>query len=969
MERTRLVVGVDLGTTNTALAYVDRQTGKQARTVRDLELPQLTDPGVVRPLPTLPSAVWVRGAHELSSEQVALPWDPQGASPTVVGALARARGALGASDRIVTSAKSWLCHPGVDRKGKILPWGAPDEVQKRSPVDVQALILGHVRAAWDAVMAKDDERKQLARADLVVTLPASFDEVARELTVEAARQAGLPDALFIEEPTAALYAWIAAHERDWPEKLKPGETILVADVGGGTTDFSLIHVVAGAKALDPEKPDDDAALEPPSFERVAVGEHLLLGGDNMDLALARTVEQRINRRLEAREWHGVVQACRDAKEKLLSGAAEKVQIAVAGRGSKLIGATLRAELGRAEVEAALLEGFFPRVAQDESLARRTAGLAELGLPFEAEPAVTRHLRRFLGKHGAGPGPLAGGETSRQLAHVDHVLFNGGVFKTKTLRDRVLEVVASWQPGRPPRELEATDLDLAVARGAAYYGLVRRGKGTRIKSGAGRAYYVEVGGAQRTALCLVPRGAEEGAVTTIGEPALEVRANAPVAFPFLSSTTRSDAPGALVKIDPGKDDLEELAPLHTVLRAGKATQRLRTLPVELVSRYTELGTLEVWLQEKNGERRFRLELDTRGAHAPPSDEGTVADEGDEVDRAGDGHAPDEALPPGVVQGAASATVSPDALEKAKRHLLTALRRPAGEARALESLSKELEELLGGAREAWPVPVIRALYDALIEETAARKRSPQHEARWLNLAGFFLRPGFGAAVDFDRVARLWKVFLEGPVHGNKEAVALEWLVTFRRVSGGLKPGQQEALFAKIQPKLLGHERGDKQEVAELWRLAASLELLGPKKKKQLGDLLLEQLEKGKGPPRWGPWALGRFGGRVPLYGPLDRLVPADVAGGWAERLAALGLKGDEVVFGLVQLVRRTGDRSRDVPDLSRMQARAALEKLGVEPRALRLLDEVVTTETRIESEFYGDSVPVGLVISGAHERPPC
>jgi hypothetical protein len=471
--------------------------------------------------------------------------------------------------------------------------------------------------------------------------------------------------------------------------------------------------------------------------------------------------------------------------------------------------------------------------------------------------------------------------------------------------------------------------------------------------------VEVGGAQRTALCLVPRGAEEGAVTTIGEPALEVRANAPVAFPFLSSTTRTDAPGALVTIDPGKDDLEELAPLHTVLRAGKATQRFRTLPVELVSRYTELGTLEVWLQEKHGERKFRLELDTRGAGAPPSDEGQI----DEVDE----HAPDEALPPGVVQGAASATVAPEALEKAKRHLATALRRPAGEARALESLSKELEELLGGAREAWPVPVIRALYDALIEETAARRRSPQHEARWLNLAGFFLRPGFGAAVDFDRVSRLWKVFLEGPVHGNKEAVALEWLVTFRRVSGGLKPGQQEALFAKVQPKLLGHEKGDRQEVAELWRLAASLELLGPKKKKQLGDLLLEQLEKGKGPPRWGPWALGRFGGRAPLYGPLDRLVPAEVAGDWAGRLAALDLKGDEVVFGLVQLVRRTGDRSRDVPDLARMQARQRLERLGVEPRALRPLDEVVATETRIESEFYGDSVPVGLVISGAHERP--
>ena len=947
-QRTRYVVGIDLGTTNSALAFVDRRAGVKAREVRHFPVEQLIEPGIVKAGRVLPSALYLRG-EELSPAQVALPWQG-GDVPVVVGTLARKRGAL-TPDRLITSAKSWLCHAGVDRTAPILPWGAGEAIPHRSPVEVQAELLRHLRDAWNHAQAQDDESRRLDKQDLVVTIPASFDEVARELTVMATRQAGL-DALLIEEPQAALYAWIATHEQVWTEVLKPGETILVCDVGGGTTDFSLFQVTPP----DPAEDDEEAAGKP-GFVRTAVGDHLLLGGDNMDLTLARQVEQRLGAQLDARGWNALVQACRDAKETLLESGEPVAQVALAGKGSRLIGGTLRAEVKREEVLSTIIDGFFPLVRPDEAPARGGAGLREFGLPYENDPAITRHLAAFLRRHGGDDGALP---------RIDHVLFNGGVFRTRLLRERVLDAIGSWQPR--PHELEGSDLDLAVSLGAAYYGLVRRGKGTRIKSGAGRAYYLEVGARgrrERTAVCLIPRGLDEGGVVTIKEHPLELQANLPVVFPFWSSTSRDDPAGALVRLD---EEFQELAPLHTVIRAGKKrTARVKTVPVELVARYTELGTLEMWAQSKEmEERRWRLELDTRPRQGeaqsfgpPPAEEA-----GASATASATAEGRDE-LPPEQ----ATAGFDPAALEKARKHLITAFRIPAAEAaRPLEQLGKELEELLGGAREGWPVPVIRNLFDLLLEERGARRRSPAHEARWTNLAGFCLRPGFGAALDFGRVSAMWKVWLEGMAHPNKDAVRLEWWVAWRRIAGGLHRGQQETLFAPVQPYLLGHKHDvSKQELAEMWRLAANLEHLAPKKRRQLGDLLLDQLRRGKAPPRWGPWALGRLGGRVPLYGPLDRLVPADVAAGWLERLLELDLSGPEATFACVQLGRLTGDRARDVPAELRAKALARLSATGVDPRSLRPLEAVVESEVRTQAEFYGDSVPFGLVLQAAPSAP--
>ncbi|RMG18614.1 MAG: molecular chaperone DnaK [Planctomycetota bacterium] len=929
VARTRYVVGIDLGTTNTALSYVDRRSGRKARTVRPFPIPQLVEPGLVAERATLPSALYLAGAHELSPEQLALPWDSTVAEGDVAGVLARKRGAK-TPERLIASAKSWLCHPEVDRRAAILPWGAPEGLPRRSPVEVQAALLKHLRSAWDQAVAREDPSRALAQQDLVVTVPASFDEVARELTLEAIDRAGL-HALLIEEPQAALYAWIAAHEDSWRDELRAGETILVCDVGGGTTDFSLIEVRETKDGL--------------GFERTAVGDHLLLGGDNMDLTLARRVEDRLGAKLDLATWSALVQECRDAKERLLAGEAAEVPVAVQRRGRKLIGGTLRANIAREEATEVILEGFFPLVdREDTAPPGRRSGLSEFGLPFEADPAITRHLSAFLARHG---------EEGRR--RVDRVLFNGGVFQTQALRERVLDAIGRWQ--ERPRELAGADLDLAVARGAAYYGLVRRGKGTRIEGGVGRSYYLEVGAgrAERQALCLIPRGLAEGEVVTIDRHPLRLQANRPVVFPFHTATARKDPAGALVSLtEPGFD---QLAPLHTVVRLGRRRgAKAREIPVELVARTTELGTVEMWVQTAEGEERirWRLEVDTRARQpsTEPAQPDTTEGPG------GEGDAPE------AEQGPAGAlVVSPERVDEARAVLREAFASSAAQGqRPLERLGRRLEEVLEVAREGWPVPVLRALCDELLTLADARKRSPHHEARWLNLAGWSLRPGFGTALDPHRVKQLWKVQLGGQEHRKASAVRLEWVVAFRRIAGGLNRGQQEILFAPYEKHLLGQKRGaSRQELAEYWRLAGSLEHLSAKRKRRLGERLLELLERGEAPPRWGPWALGRLGGRAPLFGPLDRLVSAEVAARWLRRLLDLGALGPEAEFAYVQLARKTGDRARDVPEELRAETLARLEHLGAGPRTLRPLREVVRTEFRTQQAFYGDSVPMGLSLA--------
>ena len=606
----RFVVGIDLGTTNCALAWLDT-SAEGSGPIRLQEIPQLVNAGETGLRPLLPSFLYVPGEIDFPAGSLALPWD---ASPGhVVGDVARRRGAENPS-RLVASAKSWLSHAGVDRKGPILPWGAPPEIPHVSPVDASASYLRHLAAAFDQEVASGKRTLALSQQDVLLTVPASFDEEARELTVQAAAAAGLKHVTLLEEPQAAFYAWIDGLGDSWRRRVGVGDLILVCDVGGGTTDFSLITVA---------ERDGDLALE-----RVAVGEHILLGGDNMDLALARLMQQRLEglgHRVDTWQLHGLWHQCRLAKELLLTDPAQRERpVTLLGRGSRLIGGSISTALSIEDVNQVLLEGFFPAVPSTDMPARqRRVGLQELGLPYAADPAVTRHLARFLSRQtadAAGAAPIRRGPGG--VACPTHILFNGGVMKAEALRTRIVQVLSEWlvQEGYAALDsrhvLEAPDLDRAVARGAAYYGLARRGRGIRIRSGAPRTYYVGIESAMPAvpglpapvkALCVVPFGMEEGAGATIAPLEFALTVGEPAEFRFFSSTIRKGDPAGAMIEDWG-DDLEELSSLDVTLQVEG--REGATVPVTLESRMTEVGTIELWCVARDRTQRWKLELSIR-----------------------------------------------------------------------------------------------------------------------------------------------------------------------------------------------------------------------------------------------------------------------------------------------------------------------------------------------------------------------
>jgi hypothetical protein len=615
-------VGIDLGTTNSAIASADL-LAEEASSIEVVSIPQLIDPGEVADRSLLPSFLYVAGEFDFPVESLRLPWQDDAGGRLVVGELARKRGSESPS-RLVASAKSWLSYAGANRTSPILPWGAPPEVEQLSPVTASARYLQHLRHAWDARFAGQHPAPTLERQEVLLTVPASFDEEARELTLRAATEAGLARVTLLEEPQAACYAWIASTGERWRKQLRVGDLLLVCDIGGGTTDFSLILV---------GEHEGDLALE-----RVAIGDHILLGGDNMDLALARLVQQRLEgegHRIDTWQLQTLWHQCRAAKETLFGDASQTAcPVTVLGKGTRLIGGTIRSELRREDLETVLLNGFFPSVAADEMPARRrVAGLQELGLPYAADAAVTRHLARFLSRQAADHAASAAVRRGRGgLVCPTHVLFNGGVMKAESLRTRIVDVLNRWLTAEgfaaldAAHVLDAPDLDHAVARGAAYYGRARAsGRGVRIRSGASRSYYIGIESALPAvpglaaplkALCVVPFGMEEGTTAAIPGREFGLSVGEPVEFRFLTSTVRKgDPPGAIIE-DWG-DDLEELSPLEVTLEvaatlAGRFGDGI--VPVTLESRVTEIGTLELWCHEKAGTHRWKLELNIREARS-------------------------------------------------------------------------------------------------------------------------------------------------------------------------------------------------------------------------------------------------------------------------------------------------------------------------------------------------------------------
>lgn len=860
-----------------------------------------------------------------------MPW--QRDDPTaIVGVFARDHGAR-LPGRMIASAKSWLSHSGIDRTADVLPWQAAGDVDRLSPIETSARYLRHMREAWDHSHPAD----LLAEQDIVLTLPASFDEVARELTVEAAQRAGLKKVVLIEEPQAAFYAWLNKNSSDWQSRVSPGQKILVCDIGGGTSDFTLIHVQQGEN-------------ERVQFHRVAVGEHLILGGDNLDLALAHHFEPKLARggKLEPRQFDVLVRLARQVKESLLgSEPPETFTISLPGSGSKLIGGSLQVQATREEVRQVLLDGFLPRCMLSDKPIQRRSGFQEFGLPYAADPAITRYLAAFLTAHRSQGLET---ENDHDPARPDIVLFNGGMFDSPAMRERLLEVLSSWfsSPGNAwsPVVLENDRLDLAVARGAAYYGMVRRGQGVRITANLARTYYLGVESDPPAALCVIPGSAEPGQDFELKERPLQLIISEPVEFPlYVSSIRLADRPGEMIAID--REQMTALPPIRTALRTRRKSER-GTVPVHIHARLTEIGTLELWCSEVSNDlqsaRSWRLQFDVRSA---------TQTELDATETTGEQQ--------GVLDEAAWST----AAEMIERTFGAGNDSPDG-------LPKRLADAIGIERNDWPPSLLRRIWEALIDQESGRRKSPIHEARWLNLLGYSLRPGYGVAVDAWRVSETWRL-VAGKLAHQAATSRTESLILWRRISGGLTSGQQKAL---AEPAMLpiralhkrystgGTKGGDAlnpHEANETLRLLGSLELLPLRLKADLGDMLIGLIAKKKLEPIRGAmlWAIGRLGARVPLYGPLNTVVAPEVAARWATALLVDSKPADAMLdFALVQLARRTNDRYRDLQDTLREQIVTRLQTSGAAAHQIELVTSGGSLDVEEAGKVFGESLPKGL-----------
>ncbi len=910
-------VGIDLGTTHTVVAFASASSGSGGA-IEVLPLPQLVSAHETSALPLLPSFLYAPAA----SERCADPWQER---PWIVGDYARRRGQE-VSERLVASAKSWLSHAGVARRDAILPWGATgSDLPKLSPVEASQRLLAHVKRGWDDAFTSSP----LSAQQVVLTVPASFDEVARELTVEAAEAAGLTIRL-LEEPQAAFYDLIASDRSAVEALLGPERAralVLVCDVGGGTTDLTLIEA----------RRSSAGELE---LSRVAVGRHLLLGGDNIDLALAQICEKRMlaGERLDALRFSRLLLACRAAKEALLGDdPPASVPIRLAGLGSALVGSTLACELSRGEVEELLFSGFLPLARPDEARPKPRGGLLAFGLPYERDAAISRHVVEFLSRHATDG--------------VDALLLNGGLFHARDAALRLLEVVSGFG-ARPVSLLPFSAPDLAVARGAVAFGRALAGRGLRIGSGAPRGFYVSVDErAARRALCVVPKGALEGERYSVKTGGLWLRVGQPVRLELYTSDTATHLPGDLVSLD---EDFAALPPVTTLFERSRETDGAE-LEVALEGELSAVGTMDLSCVElapapAASARRFRLAFELRDTAAGR-----------------DSASPAPASPPPASRESVARPVEP---APRLAEALEAIRRVFGEGRLdvhpreSKDLPRELERLLG-ERRTWTLETNRALFDALAEGRAARRRSEDHERVFWMLAGYCLRPGFGAPLDEQRIAQLVPLFEAGIAGSAKQRSWQQFWIAWRRVVAGLRGETQERLLGLLEPfwapEELKLKRSKSLKPAEasydLLELCASFERVPAERRAQFGNWLIERTFRDHDPRLWS--ALGRIGARVPGYASVHHVVSPLFAESWLTHL--LSERWEEVptaALTAAQLARVTDDRARDISPSKRAEVLRRLEAIGASPELLtqvRELTEVVEAE---RAAWFGEELPAGL-----------
>jgi molecular chaperone DnaK (HSP70) len=917
----RYIIGIDLGTTNSAVSYVDLsiKEKKQDR-IRIFDVLQLIGPSEIGRLNLLPSFLYIPGKYDIAEAAIRLPWATE--SDNFVGVYARDQG-VKVPGRLVSSAKSWLCHGDVDRRGAILPWGADDEVHKLSPVDATAAYLNHIKKAWNSF--QEDEDLFLQNQLVIVTVPASFDEIARDLTLEGAEKAGLRHITLLEEPLAAFYSWLAQHETDWDQYVKPDDGILVCDVGGGTTDLTLI-------ALKEETHGS------PRFERIAVGDHLLLGGDNIDMALAKILEERLGGSMPkfgSDRWKSLCSQCRLAKERILEGREETTRITLVGQGSRLIAGTLSADLNRRDIENVVLNTFFPVVDPGQAQEyEKQASSAAFGLPYEPVRAVTRHIGWFLERHQAD----IASRLKKDRCVPEKVLFNGGSLKSALIQNQIILSLSHWFKAGDheiPKTLDNEYPELAVARGAAYYGLVKIGDGVRVGSGSPRGYYlglapsetVESESGKKCVICLVERGLEEGSAIALKDRNFDVLVNQPVKFDIYSSSYRSgDRCGDVVAVD---DSLTLLPSIRTVIQFGQKKGKT-SLPVQIEAEYTEVGTLALWCRSFSSPHRWKLQFELRKTPLPIA----IADE----------------------------TVFDASVVEKILHLTKSAFFSESDRLCLDSLVKDIRHLMGQNKEHWPLALIRSMADTLLENALCRKTGPDHESRWLNLTGFCLRPGFGEGFDEHRMKKLWKIHGQGPIRLNHARVRSEWWILWRRVAGGLNAGQQKQFIQDaaqwIVPKKTFSKKLSPQERIEIWMAVASMERIQMDEKIRWGRQLMDETGPGKFAAQQ-LWALTRIGARVLLYGSTDRVIKPDEVWSWISGLMKKKWNDPKpVIHALAQMARKTGDRTRDLDDGPRRMLMDWLSENGADSHTLDMIQNTVAVEKQEKNMLFGDELPSGL-----------
>ncbi|MBV9104603.1 MAG: Hsp70 family protein [Verrucomicrobia bacterium] len=920
-------IGIDLGTTNCAMAF--ERLGDTPAQSEVLLISQWETVTRFSEESTLPSFLYLLSEEEaaqMSAHNRALrhaEWVP--------GRFARTRAAE-SPGRVVHSAKSWLCHHGVDRNATFLPWRSTEiPVEKRiSPIRASALLLQYLRAAWDAKFSGEGMR--FDDQEITITVPASFDAAAQRLTLDAAREAGFPEGVrLLEEPQAAFYWWLehGAGGGTAPKQLSATgvEHVLVIDIGGGTTDFTLFEIAPGFQTA------------PSRIKRIAVSDHLLLGGDNIDLALAHRIESRLpaHEPLSEVQWNFLVARCRDIKERCLSDPSSDVfSLTVPGRGSSLLGSTLGAQIQRAEIESIVLGGFYPGCNLEDQPARVQAGLREWALPYAADSAVTRYLAEFL----------------RDRPIVDAILFNGGSLYPEALRQRLQRQITQWQHGTQPRVLENSEPSLAVARGAAHFGSIVYRHAQRIEAGAARGIYLEVhkkdvgkGIAPSPALiCILPSGAGAEQKFQVAREGLELRINRPVRFqPYYSTRRESDKAGFVVPWN--ERDFRRLPPLQTTAMLAGINREGDRLPVTLTARMNDLGLLHVACVSNDPQAlgTWPLEFDLR-PHESSSTRHADSDESEGFDT--------------------GLGVDTKRLDSARTRIATLFSRPLDRRDKISAanLLKSLERILDRPRGDWNYLLIRSLWRPLNDSFWKRTESIEHEETWLILAGYFLRPGFGAPGDDARINELWRIHTEGLEFPGKRN-QLQLYILWRRVAGGLSNNRQEAILGPELSRL----RAQTNPPAELVRLAGSLERISLHTKTELFDQFLQTAreltaEKHHSAPHL--VALGLLLNRSPFYAGPEFVLPAVHVERAYEALSDLDWT-DTLLVEIQTLFLRAAhivnDAKIDVPKSLREKIASKLQKAGVAPSRVARLRSYVPVAQADRVNLFGESLPPGLVIS--------